>query len=267
MSVSPLSSDTTIGRVDDAFFNDLEKAIEIMVGVAVKSRLDDIPQCVALDPHPDFSETISWCDIEVGHQYEDCSKGIESEYKAYPTVKPKATISPCPHATDELKKSVEHNCFCFQIDGTMELFHKHFLRPRIEAVLSHEHTFPQDDPAKELSSTQMDALKYIVNVYNERVHKSLLWTTIGQKCRGLARFVTDMRRKEIVSVADTMPTRVPWHAERVHAMLGWYGRSVDDCIAELKSAMKQASLHQISEDKSLAELIFEGAVDFDGYGL
>ncbi|KAM0523075.1 hypothetical protein ACHAPE_001567 [Trichoderma viride] len=267
MSVSPLPSDTTIGQVDDAFFKDLEKAIEIMVGVAVKSHLDDSTQWVTFDRQPGFDESIFWCGIEDMHQYEDCSKGIESECKAYPTVMPNATISPCPHATDELRDSVEHNCFCFQIDDTMELFHKHFLRPRIEAVLSSGHTFPQGDPAKELSSTQMDALKYIVNIYNQRVHKSLLWTTINQKCNGLARFVTDMRRENIVSVADTMPTRVPWHTERVHAMLGWHGRSVDDCIAELKSAMKQASLHQISEDESLAELIFEGAVDFDGYGL
>lgn len=267
MDLPPLFSDTTLGQVDDALFKDLEKAIDIMVGVAAKSRLGDNTQWVTLDRHPDWDESVFWCGIEETHQYEKCSKRIESECKTYPVVSPNAKLSPCPHPTDEARASIDHNCFCFQIDDTMKLFHKHFLRPRIDSVLSPGHTFPQGDPAKELNSMQMNALKHIVNIYNGRVHKSLLWATADQKCEALARFVTDMRREEIVTVADTMPTRTPWHVERVHAMLRWHRRSVDDCIAELKIAMEQASRHQVSEYKSLAALIVEGEVNFDGYGL
>lgn len=267
MDLPPLSSDTPISLVDDALFKDLEKAIEIMVGVAVKSRLDDNTEWITLDRHPDWNESVFWCGIEEEHQDENCSKRIESECKAYPTVKPNATLSPCPHTTDELSESVEHNCFCFQIDDTMKLFHGHFLRPRIEAVLSPGHTFPQGDPAKELNSMQMNALEHIVNIYNGRVHKSLLWATTDQKCAALARFVTDMRREEIVSVADTMPIRIPWHIERVHAILRWHRRSVDGCIRELKIAMERASRHQMSDYKPLAALIVEGEINFDGYGL
>lgn len=265
MALYEMLNDMTVGLVDDAFFRDLEAAIEIMVGIAVKSRLNDNPEWVTLDRHPDLAQSGCWCGIEDEHYFASCSKRLDPECKAHPTVSPNARISPCPHPPYEV--SFDHNCFCFHLDGTMKLFHERFLRPRIEALLSPGYTFPQGDPAKELNSMQKNALANIVNIYNRRVDKSLHWASTDQKCDALARCVTDMRRDDIVSVADKMPTRIPWHMERVHAILRWHKRSFDDCVAELKIAMEQASRDRISPHKSVAACIVEGEVSFDGYGL
>lgn len=265
MSLLQPSNDTTIGLIDDPFFKDLEAAIETMVGVVVKSSLNGKLEWITLDRHPDLSEFVCWCGVEEEHYFWNCGNRLDLECEAPPTVSPNAGLSPCPHSTREV--SFDHICFCFKIDGTMKLFHDHFLRPRIEALLSPEHTFPQSDPAKKLNNVQMKALENIVNIYNRRVHKSLQWASTDQKCEALARFVTDMRREDIVSEADKMPTRIPWHIERVHAILGWHRRSFDDCVAELKIAMEEASRHQISPHKSVAASIVEGEVSFDGYAL
>ncbi|KAK1244093.1 hypothetical protein MKX08_002231 [Trichoderma sp. CBMAI-0020] len=164
----------TLGPIDDPFFQDLEAAINIMVNVAVKSRVGDNPRWLILDRHPDLGESVS-----------------------RPTVSPNARLSACPHPTYEV--SFDHNCFCFQIKGTMKLFHERFLRPRLEAILSPGYTFSQGDPAKELNSVQIKALENIVTIYNRRVHKSMLWASADQKYEALARFVTDMRRQDIRS--------------------------------------------------------------------
>ncbi|UKZ70776.1 uncharacterized protein TrAtP1_011745 [Trichoderma atroviride] len=252
----------TIGLIDDPFFFDLEAAINIMIGLTVKSRLAGNPRWVTLDRHPDLGESVCWCGEEEEHFFGSCSDRLDPACKARPTVSPNASLSACPHPTYQV--SFDHTCFCFQINGTMKLFHERFLRPRIEAILSPKYTFSQGDPVKELNNVQIKALENIVTIYNRRVHKTLLWAFADQKYEALARFVTDMQRNDIVSEADKMPTRIPWHIERVHAILGWHRRSFDDCVAELKSAMDEASRHRISSDKSVAARIVDGEVSFDG---
>ncbi|KAL7896695.1 hypothetical protein HDV63DRAFT_411118 [Trichoderma sp. SZMC 28014] len=255
--------DITIGLADDPFFQDLEAAIGNMIRNAVKSRLNHIPERVTLDRHPGLAKSGCWCGIEEEHSFASCSKRLDPGCKARPTVSPNARISACPHPSYDA--SFDHKCFCFNLDVTVKLFLERFLRPHIEASLSAEYTFPQGDPAKELNAMQKNHLEHIVNIYNRRVHNSLQWVSADRKCDALARFVTDMRRDDIVSVADTMPTRIPWQVERVHAILRWHRRSFEACVSELKVAMEEASRQRISPYISVAQAIVEGEVDFDGY--
>lgn len=260
MSRSQPSNSKAPDPASDPFFQDLEAAINNLVDAAAFSHLHDESKWVTLARHPDLGEYVCWCGDEKEHSFQTCYQRLALGCKAPPTVSPDAGLSHCPHLYN--KVTFDHNCFCFQIAGTMKLFHQFFLRPRISAILSPEHNFHKGDRVEELDSVQEEALWKIVNIYNRRVEKSQQWASASAKCKALARFVTDMRREDIVSEANK-ESRLPWHIERVHAILRWRKRGVDDCVAELKTAMEKASRHRISPHKSLAECIFDGEISFD----
>ncbi|UKZ93482.1 uncharacterized protein TrAFT101_008397 [Trichoderma asperellum] len=143
----------------------------------------------------------------------------------------------------------------------MKIFHQFFLKPRILAILSPEHKFADGDPVQNLGQGQEDALKNIVNFYNNRVPASALWASDNAKYKVLARFLTDMRREDIVAEAEK-DVNFPWHIEWVHAILGWRNRGVDECVADLKKAIDEASRHKTSIYKSLHEIIIEEDISF-----
>jgi hypothetical protein len=261
MSRSQPSYSEAPDAASDPFFKDLEKAINLIVNVAARARLGDNYEWVTFARHPDLGKYICWCGIEEEHGFQTCSERPNLKLQNLPTVKPGARISRCTHTHSQL--GVDHNCFCFQVDPTVKLFNQFFLSKRTGTVLSPGHTFSEGDPANELDSEEKRAIQKIVTISNGRIPKSQQLVSDGAKCKVLTRFVTDMRRDEIVSEANK-ECLISWNIERIHAILRWNMRTIDDCVAELKVAMERASRHRASPNKSVAELITEGDITFDG---
>ncbi|GFP55684.1 hypothetical protein TASIC1_0005054200 [Trichoderma asperellum] len=121
---------------------------------------------------------------------------------------------------------------------------------------------PNPQLVQNLGQGQEDALKNIVDLYNNRVPKSALWVSDNAKYKVLARFLTDMRRKDIVAEAEK-DVNFPWHIERVHTILGWRKRGVNECVADLKQAIDEASRHKTSINKSIHDIIVEEDISFN----
>lgn len=172
----------------DPFFEDLEAGITKLVNAAANSQLVDKSVWLMLTPNPQLGKNVCWCGEDKEHNFKTCSQRLSTKIQSPPTVSPDARLSPCPHKYD--KKNFNHNCFCFQIAGTMKIFHQFFLRPRILAILSPEHKFADGDPVQNLGLGHEDALKKIVDLYNNRVPTSALWASDDAKYKVLARFLT-----------------------------------------------------------------------------
>lgn len=144
----------------------------------------------------------------------------------------------------------------------MKLFNQFFLRPRILAILSPEHKFPDGDPVQKLGPVQEEALRKIVDIYSVHVPTSQQLASTDAKHKVIVRFLTDMRREDIVTEAEK-EFSCPWHIERVHAVLGWRNKGIDECVADLKEAVDEASCQRLGMYRSVSEYILEGYISFD----
>lgn len=257
MSLSRSSSSAAPDTDPDPFFEDLETAIKKLIDDVVNSQLDGKSDWVTLTPNPNLGKNHCWCGEDKEHNFKTCSQ--RQSRKSPPTVSADAKLSHCPHTYNKI--DMIHNCFCFQIASTMKLFHQFFLRPRILAILTSQNNFSDGDPVQKLGFVQEEALRKIAKAYNKRVPISRIRATVDEKYKALARFLTDMRRGDIVSEVEKRFDN-PWHIERVHAILGWHKRGVDACVADLGKAIDEASRHRISVHRSVHACIVEEDISF-----
>ncbi|KAK5993751.1 hypothetical protein PT974_07188 [Cladobotryum mycophilum] len=68
---------------------------------------------------------------------------------------------------------------------------------------------------------------------------------VAERYDALCRLMVDMRREEIPFQARSGPS---WSMERVHAILGWHGKTFMACINELKTAMTKVAEERLNRE-------------------